>query len=199
MIGVFRRNSRGHSQDGMPLMYALKGRGGYRVDQRSLALLRRRARQRILQHFGTAAIDFIVPAPSTSALAVALARQFARMLGGSGIVADVLEKCTVSAVLRTRAPEANVRPTNLALYREAVRKLAAAPQNRLIAVKAIDLRVREYFSLVQVKHSAQVRPGSRIVVVDDSSQSGATLGCAVKALEQRFRPASVQAIALVGP
>ena len=53
VIGVFRRNNHGDGRDGMPLMNALKGRKGFSSDLRSIALLRHRARQRLLEHFGT--------------------------------------------------------------------------------------------------------------------------------------------------
>ena len=199
VAGVFRRNRVGDGRDGMPLMNALKGRDGYSSDPRSIALLRRRARQRLLGHFKNDPVDVVVPAPSSSLLTLALARQLARVLGPPVAVADLLRKATVAETLASAGAAGRVRPTDQDLYDEALRKLRRARQGQLVAAKGIHPRVRRYFTLVHVQHAARLTPGLRIVVVDDSSMSGATLGDSVRALNARFAPASVKAVALVGP
>lgn len=198
IVGVFRRNTRGDTQDGMHLTNALKGRHGLRLERKSLTLLRRRAQGRILAHFGQGQVDLVVPAPSSAALAGTLALELARILGGV-TVADPLRKPTVAEVLRALPPNGYVRQADLDLYEDAVRKLRGARPASLVAIKAIHRRVRRYFEVVLVRPGVVLRPGLNIVVVDDSSSSGATLAGTVRTLESFCRPASVTALALVGP
>ena len=111
----------------------------------------------------------------------------------------MLRKATVAETLASAGLTRRVRPTDLSFYNDARRKLRGAPQGHLVAAKAIHSRVRSYFTLVHVRPDADIEAGLRIVVVDDSSMSGATLADSVRALNGRFAPASVRALALVGP
>ena len=172
----------------MPLMKALKGRSGFNISTQSVKILRSRAAERLLILLKDSQVDAVVPAPSSNRLTIGLAEGLSKLLPSHPKVSNVLRKSTVTEVLESAAPVEEVRQADLPLYEEAVRKLRLVPGGHLVAVKAIHDRVRQYFKFVEPREPNLISDGMHLVVVDDSSASGATLGDSVRALEQAFRP-----------
>ncbi|TPG53653.1 hypothetical protein EAH89_15715 [Roseomonas nepalensis] len=196
---VFRRSLRGDAQDGIPLMYALKGTKGYKVESRSLLELQRRGFAIAARRFAPGSFDVVVPAPSSSGVPLCLARLAVGLLGPGAMLVEALRKRTIGAVLGS-APLPGTGPGGRqAKYRGALGRLRKLDPNLEIAVKALPSEVREYFRTVEAKPGTTLPSGLRFLVVDDSASTGSTLRDSALSLREAFGPVSVTGLALVGP
>ena len=196
---VFRRNMVGEKRnDGMPLMYALKGTNGYTIDTPSVIRLYRRGMARVRQEIRLGDFDIIVPAPSSSDLPLKLADRVARLLGSGALVHDILRKPTVGSVLAS-APATPVRGADSVQFKRSVSLMSKMDPQTVLSIKSVDSRARRYFSTVGISQAARLPHGKKVLIVDDSASSGTTIRDAARLLARYFRPAHMMGLVVVGP
>jgi adenine/guanine phosphoribosyltransferase-like PRPP-binding protein len=199
VTGLFRRHeTKDMAQDGMPLMYALKGTQGHSIGRRDLGELAGRGRRLFAAKFPMGSFELIVPVPSSSGVPLYLAHMVARQLGAPAVVCDVLRKRTVRAVLQSAPNLQMVHARDLRDYKQVLNLLSKSDPNSVFAVKRVNRSVRKYFRTVDIDRNARLPHEKRILIVDDSAQTGSSISDAAALLQQYFRPALVHGLVIVG-
>lgn len=195
---LFRRAVDAESRDdGIPLMYALKRTRGHGIPIKDLKTLYRRSRSRLrLLPLGTG-FDAIVPAPSTSNLPRLIAVRLGQVYNKP--VYDVLRKQTVGNALRTASAVANVPKFEQRRFKRELGRLADIDPSLPIEVKSIHSTVRAFFSTVDILPTARIPHHLSLLVVDDSSSTGATVQDCTALLQRYFHPSKLYGLALMGP
>ncbi len=178
--------------DNCPLIYALKGLDDLTVSHTSIKRLNDSIPV-VLDVIGAKVlhqIDVIVPMPSSSGLAVMLARRLWRRMAlqsGSQLRTDVLVKSTnLQASARAKgltAPGNNAIAYGEANELKAIIRTLHATFAAPYAAKEVKTRFRKYFDPLQLAPNVQpFAAGTRLLLVDDLMATGETLVAATELL-----------------
>lgn len=196
VVSIFRRQTTAHdTDDGNPLIYALKGKFGYTMPYRDFRLLFRAANQILPNALGGMNFDLVVPLPSSSPVAAILASRAARQRPGCSSL-TCLEKATIWQVLAGAPVAAQIRRQHRGEYTSQLAKLQRLDPNLLIEMKALKGPVRPYFAPVVANGLAGQCAGRHVLLVDDILSSGSSLAAAEAALHASGA-ASVSALTLL--
>lgn len=194
VASIFRRRKFGHdTQDGNPLIYAIKGKFGFTIPRRDFQEIHTRALQILplaLAELGE--FDIVIPLPSSSNVARLLARRIVRSRPGS-VLLDCLDKATVAHVLASALPPTALSRGLARLYVTQLNTYQKLSPNSLVEMKKVNSRIRPFINPVVAGAGAGACGLLRVVLVDDIYGTGATLRGAVSAL-QPFGPASICAL-----
>lgn len=197
---IFQRTKFGDiKRDGNPLIYALKGTFGYRIDKRWKRWLHRRAVYVARKVVFPGAHDIIIPLPSSKDIARTIARSARIRLGPNAIVSEIFRKPTVAYVLENSPVPTDVPAEFRVDYKMALNELGKANPRATFKMGKITPRVRHLLECVDIEPSARLPHWKRIILVDDLFASGATIACAERLLARYFKPVSVVGLALLGP
>lgn len=182
VVGIFRRTKTGDREhDGNPLIYALKGKNGYRLTYGAARRLLADARQIIPQIAAVGSCDVIVPMPSSSNVA----RYVARELGRAYALApeERFRKATVGEALAWMLPPEQVAPALRRAYTAQLRTMQHLPTGSLVQMKEVrESVIRPLVPAVTADVLTDLA-GKRIMLVDDLLSTGSTLRSAKALLE----------------
>lgn len=148
VVSIFRRQLTAHdTDDGNPLIYALKGKFGYTMPYRDFRLLFRAANQILPLALEGMDFDLVVPLPSSSPVAAILAARAARQRIGCSSLA-CLQKATIGEVLACAPAAEQIRRQHRGEYTSQLAKLQRLDSNFLIEMKTLKGPVRPYFAPV---------------------------------------------------
>lgn len=191
-----RKRARQDSDDGNPLIYALKGKFGYKIAYGDFREIYNCASLILPKALEGKVFDAVVPLPSSSPIARILATRVVRARAGSEMI-DCLEKATIGDVLADLpAPDA-VPQRFRDEYTTMLNKLQRANPSSVIEMKQIPLRIRNHLSPVVARATAGACAGRSILLVDDIFGTGTSLQSAALALSVH-QPASVAGLTLLG-
>ena len=176
---VFRRvKERGHSGDGNPLIYALKGLQSYQFVDGHRGIILERAREII----GKLECDFdgILACPSSNSFNAEFATLLSEVLGVDLIDSSWMAKTTIKDAITEL--EAVFPELQGAKRHAAVKQLNAwrnSPGDSLVSMKLVDQKVRSLVKPIVPQTSVDLSGKSHILVADDLMASGATLRSAM--------------------
>jgi hypothetical protein len=196
VVSIFRRQITTHdTDDGNPLIYALKGKFGYTMPYRDFRLLFRAAKHILPNALGLTNFDLVVPLPSSSPVAAILAARAVRQRMGCSSLA-CLQKATIGEVLAGAPAAGQIRRQHRGEYTSQLAKLQRFDSNLLIEMKTLKGPIRPYFAPVVANGIAGQCAGRHVLLVDDILSSGSSLAAAEAALNASGA-ASVSALTLL--
>lgn len=196
VASIFRRRRVKHDEDdGNPLIYALKGKFGYTIAASDLRHIIRAGFQILPNALADAAFDIVVPLPSSSPVASILARRASRLVGGCPVI-GCLDKATVAQVLATAPHPGAIPHRDRRVFTSQLATLQRLPEDAVIEMKTVSLRVRNYFTPIVANDLANACAGRHVLLVDDIVGSGSSLVAARTALGDAGA-ASVAALTLL--
>jgi hypothetical protein len=197
VVSIFRRQITPHdTDDGNPLIYALKGKFGYTMPYGDFRLLYSAAAQILPNALAGVNFDLVVPLPSSSPVAGIIAQRAARQRGRCQVL-QCLDKATVGQVLALAPAAATIKKRHRGEYTSQLAKLQRLDPGLLIEMKALKGPVRPYFAPVMANGLAVQCAGRHVLLVDDILSSGSSLTAAQAALHGAGA-ASVSALTLLG-
>ncbi len=174
---IFKRNRTGDAdRDGNPLIYALKGMKGYRIQDAEKARFMERATQ-LCRSIEYIEADMIVAVPSSKPFCVEFARMISAALDVEIFEEAFIAKSTVNDALvqaRRSRPDIGNRSVRKSYNRQlaAWEKMSA---DRLVSMKEIDTKVRGYFKPFVLSRTPEQLIGKRILLIDDLMSSGTSM------------------------
>ncbi|OJU18475.1 MAG: hypothetical protein BGN84_17925 [Afipia sp. 62-7] len=182
---VFRRNKTGDlDRDGNPLIYALKGMGGYNIVAMYRTQIMARAREILEKCTELQGTDYVMPMPSSYGFSEEFAQMVCQVTGTPYLGCGFLRKKTVAEML---AQYGDSIPKNLGGQREKDYKSQMhtwrqMKPGQLASMKEIGPKIRRYFDPFEVGGGAPDISGKNVLVVDDIMSSGASLSAMIELL-----------------
>jgi len=193
IVSLFRRQITSHdTDDGNPLIYALKGKFGYTMPYRDFRLLYIAAMQILPNALADVNFDMAVPLPSSSVVAAIIAQ---RARPGCAVV-PCLDKATIGQVLAIAPAAGKIKRRHRGEYTSQLAKLQRLDPTLMIEMKTLKGPVRPYFSPVVASGLAVQCANRHVLLVDDILSSGSSLMAAEAALHAAGA-ASVSALTLL--
>lgn len=197
VVSIFaRKRTRQDSDDGNPLIYALKGKFGYTIPMGDLKEIYRRAALILPKALDGKNFDIVVPLPSSSSVASILGTRIVRTRANVGI-ADCLAKATIRDVLAGLPLPDEVPQRDRREYTSLLSTLQGLNPGSAIEMKRIPFKFRLYLTPVVAQPTAEACRGKSVLLVDDIFGTGSSLQSAAIALSA-YEPLSVTAVTLMG-
>lgn len=171
--GVYRRLMDKETRDANPLIFALKGTEGFRIDLIEVMKFRQSFYPIVNKLIVGKSADYVVPMPSSHNISWLLASRLSRKLGAE-LVDDFLVKSTFGSVLAS-FNKAAVKRRDLRKINAALHTMQQYPDT-IMSLKHIDPSIRRYFSPVEYNASSRLHQlDGRVILVDDLLATGTTL------------------------
>jgi len=182
---VFRRNKTGDlDRDGNPLIYALKGMGGYSIMAMYRTQILTRAREIVTKCTDLLGTDYVMPMPSNYGFAEEFAQMVCQVTGTPYLGCGFLRKKTVAEMV---AQYGDTVPAALSGQREKdyksqIHAWKQMKPGQMASMKEISTKIRRYFDPFDVGTGAPDISGKNVLVVDDIMSSGASLSAMIDLL-----------------
>jgi len=177
VVCIFRRlRSRDSIIDGNPVIYALKGLGGYHINLQNLLKFMPFFYSIAQTAALAASADYVIPIPSSSRLTAMVSRRVARVLQvpcNEKILAKKLHRhvCPeIDLILRTSGI-----PKSDASGLKKIRHELGRSLSTNFSLKSVDVKLRKYFIPFKVSRPEEVLCGSSVLLVDDLLSTGTSL------------------------
>lgn len=198
VTSIFQRNKLTDA-DGNPLIHALKGNNGWKIDDKSILELFKN----FLKISKTIKLkyDTIISVHSSSSLNNDFLHRLNKIIKAPNQINDLFSKVSASNVL-SDGLEAGMNPKETEAMLRALRKMEK--NGDYFTYKKLPLPLRKYIStssyidgVDSLKYSDIIN-GKDILILDDTISSGKTISDNVNVLMKTFEPKSIQVITLFG-
>jgi len=183
---VFRRKRhRGHTQDGNPLIHALKGNHAYSINKQEIVKFLPYFYEIIDKALNEKDYNLILPLPSSHRINEYFARRILRKCPEATIEQGFLEKKTVHDVISDL--ESLVIPSNNLKkeVRHLLNQLNKAPAGKHFSMKDVrNHRLRKIIQPIKLANNLDIK-ANRVLLVDDLLASGTTLLTAYNLLKSK--------------
>ncbi|WP_081280894.1 phosphoribosyltransferase family protein [Stenotrophomonas maltophilia] len=181
---VFRRlRSKSSSDDGNPIIYALKGKNGFHIDLNNLMQFMPYFYGIVSKAVVPMTAQYVIPIPSSSKVCQMVSRRVSRKLGAEFIDKLLTKKlhrhvrADIDLLLRAgNVPRADVNSLKK-ISHDLGRSLSTS-----FALKGIDIKMRKYFVPFSLARPEDVPAGSSVLLVDDLLSTGTSLESASRIL-----------------
>lgn len=197
---IFRRvQAKKRAGDGNPLIYALKGKGGFTIHPREAAKFVPDFKVILGKVLDNAAFEMVVPMPSAYGISSALAHRVVRTSKYGAVHAGLLRKknqAEILAELQVLKFPAKTPEFVIKLAISLRKKLEKGDGAASFSMKEVDTLLRPYIQpLTLVKPLPE--GGARILLVDDLMSTGATMVSAKNALKAVYPKAYIEGLCLL--
>lgn len=178
VMHVFRRNQRGtRSDDGNPLIYALKSLKSFSITRHWESWLFRRALAIIAkERDALSAYDLCIPIPSSSPFCERFAAVVSDQLGIDILVPTFIRKRTIGAVLAdATANPPKVRRGAADDFKRQLRTWTAVNGEATYQAKDVATSIRTLFKPLETTPEAPDLTGLKVLIVDDLFATGSSL------------------------
>jgi hypothetical protein len=209
VISIFKRKkSEEYTLDGNPLIYALKGIKGWKINDKMgiINLLRKfiRISEKIKEKY-----DTVITIPSTNELNVNFLHRLSKIIKSKYQINDFLDKLTINEVYENYIDWNSMNNDFGGEFPMIQRKMnkfftnMEKDNNHYFSYKYIqDVRLRKYITKTMevdnekiIEYSSYIN-GKDILILDDTIGSGTSISEATRAINNTFVPKSITVITL---
>lgn len=201
---IFWRKKSKKFSDANPFIHALKGNGGYSIEEIELNKFYQEFLLIVKSICSTLDIQYIVPLPSAHCANEYIARAFCREKLGTLVRRNLLRKRTVAEVaddleslLISKVHLPRMQKTEASRLLTELRRQSSGASFSMKKVKIDALRRKIQPFAINCSHNTNLN-GRRILLIDDIWSSGASIHGAINAVTSAYSPASIEVVTLLG-
>lgn len=176
VYSVFRRKRhKSHTQDGNPLIHALKANQGYHIEKKEIVLFLPDFYRIIDKFLDGNSYNLILPLPSSHRINEYLARRIARKCPKATIECDFFGKKTVAEVINDLEQVEILSKSLKRDVKQLLNRLNKAPPSKHFSMKDVhNHKVRKMIQPIKLIADISNNTG-KVLLVDDLLASGTTL------------------------
>lgn len=198
IISIFKRKENTDKTDGNPLIHALKGNYGWKIDDKSIIELFKqfiKISKKIKDNY-----DTIICVQSSSTLNTKFLYRLNRVIKSKNQITDIFNKISASEILEKYVDTPNMSEKDAKVIINSLRKMIE--KDNYFTYKEIPTNLRKYicnsctiYGNDILKYAGAIND-KNILILDDTISSGETISDNVKAIRDTFNPASITVVTL---